>query len=223
MNIKNWKNYAVHSLFLGSALYLILMILAMVFYAGGTRDNPLFSGYSFWGNTISDSGRFIAWSGMINTTSMVLLSLSLISNGILYIPFYLLVSNSLSEGKLEKLSSKIGSIFGILFSLSIIGIAFSPADILYIYHMIFVFIGYISAFLNGVFFSIAFYKNKEFSNTYALIFAIYTIFYFISILLALIGLLTDRNLMVLFQKLGTFAALAAFLIIGYAFWKFKKS
>lgn len=210
-------------MFLGSVLYLALMILAMLFYAGGTRDNPLFPGYSFWGNTISDSGRFIAWSGMVNTTSMVLLSLSLISNGILYLPFYLLVSDSLREGKLEKLSSKIGSIFGILFSLSIIGIAFAPADILYIYHMIFVFIGYISAFLNGVFFSIAFFKNKEFSNTYALVFAIYTIFYFISILLALIGLLIDRNLMVLFQKLGTFAALAAFLIIGYGFWKFKKS
>ncbi|NVM16499.1 MAG: hypothetical protein HWN80_02205 [Candidatus Lokiarchaeota archaeon] len=223
MNIKNWKNNAVLSLFLGSVIYLVLMFLAMIFYAGGTRDNPLFPGYSFWGNTISDSGRFIAWSGISNTPSMVLLSLALIINGAFYIPFYLLVSNSLSEGKLETLSSKIGAIFGILFSISLIGIAFTPADILYIYHMIFVFIGYISVFLNGVFFTIAFYKNKDFSNTYALIFGIYTIFYFISILLSLIGLLIDRNLMVLFQKLGTFAALIAFLIIGYGFWKFKKS
>ena len=223
MNIKNWKNRAVFSLFLSSVIFLVLVFLAMAFYAGGTRDNPAFPGYSFWGNTISDSGRSIAWSGIINTTSMVFLSLSLIIYGVFYIPFYLLVSDSLSEGKLEKISSKIGAIFGILSSISLIGIAFTPADILYIYHMIFVFIGYISIFLNGVFFSIAFYKNKEFSNTYALIFGIYTIFYFMSILLSLIGLLIDRNLMVLFQKLGTFAGLVAFLIIGYGFWKFKKA
>jgi len=195
----------------------------MALYTGGTRDNPAIPWYSFWGNTISDSGRFVAWSGLSNTLSMVLLSLSLIINGVFYIPFYLLVSNSLNEGKLEKLSSKIGAIFGILFSISYIGIAFTPADILYIYHMIFVFIGYISSFLNGVFFTIAFYKNKEFSNKYALMFGIYTIFYFISILLGLIGLLIDRNLMILFQKLGTFATLVAFLIIGYGFWKFNKS
>ena len=199
------------------------MFLAMAFYAGGTRDNPAIPGYSFWGNTISDSGRFIAWSGVSNTTSMVILSLSLIIIGVFYIPFYLLVSDSLSKGKLEKISSKIGAIFGILFSISLIGIAFTPADILYIYHMIFVFIGYISALLNGVFFSIAFYKNKDFSNAYALIFGIYTIFYFFSFLLSLIGLLIDRNIMVLFQKLGTFAALVAFLIIGYGFWIFRKS
>jgi hypothetical protein len=134
-----------------------------------------------------------------------------------------MVADTLSEGKTEKLSSKIGAIFGILFSICLIGIAFTPADILNLYHMIFVFIGYISAFLNGVFFTIAFYKNKNFSNTYALIFAIYTIFYFISILLGLIGLMVDRNLMVLFQKLGRFAAIVAFLIIAYGFWKFKKA
>ena len=179
MTIKNWKNCAIYSLFLGSVIFLVLVFLAMMFYAGGTRDNPAIPGYSFWGNTISDSGRFVAWSGLSNTLSMVLLSLSLIINGVFYLPFYLMVSNSLSEEKLD--SSKIGAIFGILVSISLIGIAFTPADILYSYHMIFVFIGYISIFLNGVFFTIAFYKNKEFPNIYNLIFGIYTIFYFITI------------------------------------------
>lgn len=210
-------------LYLSSLVFLALIFLAMVFYTGGTRDNPTVSGYSFWGNTLSDSGRFMAWSGAPNTVSMVIFSLSLIIYGIFYIPFYILVSESLTEGKLEKLSSKMGKNFGILFSICIIGIAFSPGDTLYILHIIFVFIGYPSALLNGVFFSIAFFKNKKFSNVYALIFAIFTVFYFISIALAFIGLLIDFNLTVLFQKLGSFAALAAFLIIGYGFWKFKKS
>jgi hypothetical protein len=223
MNIKNVKNQAVLLIFLGTAIYLVLMVLAMLFYTGGTRDNPLFPGYSFWGNTLSDSGLYIAWSGVSNTIAMIIFSSSLIVYGVFYIPFFLLVSDILSEGKLEKLSSKIGANFGIAFSISLVGIAFTPADILYLPHMIFVFIGYISAFLNGVFFTIAFYKSKEFPNTYTLIFGIFTIFYFISILLGLIGLMIDRNLMVLFQKLGTYAALATFLIIGYGIWKFKKS
>lgn len=210
-------------LYSSSAVFLVLIFLAMVFYTGGTRDNHAVPGYSFWGNTLSDSGRLIAWSGAPNTVSMIIFSLSLIIYGIFYIPFYLLVAETLTEGKLEKLSSKMGKYFGITFSVCIIGIAFSPGDILYILHIIFVFIGYPSTFLNGVFFSIAFYKNKRFSNIYALIFAIYTVFFFISIGLAFIGLLIDFNLTVLGQKLASFASLVAFFIIGYGFWKFKRS
>ena len=207
---------------LGQVLFLILVSLAMIFYAGGTRDNPALLGYSFWGNTISDSGRIIAWSGVLNTTSMIFLSSALIVYAIFFIPFYLIVSKLFSEGKIEKYASKIGCILGVIFSLSYIGIAFTPADVLYTPHMIFVLLGYICAFLMGVFFTIAFFKNKEFSNTYAIIFALFTIFYFVTQIIALVGLSSDRNLMVLMQKLGTFVSIGVFLIIGYGIWKFKK-
>ncbi len=207
---------------LGQVLFLILVFLAMIFYAGGTRDNPALIGYSFWGNTISDSGRIIAWSGLLNTTSMVFLSTALIVYAVSFMPFYIIVSKLFSEGKIEKYASKIGCILGVIFSLSYIGIAFTPADVLYTPHMIFVLIGYICAFVMAVFFTIAFFKNKEFSNIYAIIFALFTIFYFVTQIIALVGLSSDRNLMVLMQKLGTFVSIGVFFIIGYGIWKFEK-
>ena len=207
---------------LGQVLFVILVSLAMIFYAGGTRDNPAFIGYSFWGNTLSDSGRIIAWSGLLNTTSMVLLSTALIVFAIFFTPFYLILAKLFSEGKIEKYASKIGSILGVIFSLSYIGIAFTPADVLYTPHMIFVLIGYICAFVMSVFFTIAFFKNKEFSNIYAIIFALFTIFYFVTQIIAIVGLASDRNLMVLMQKLGTFVSIGVFFIIGYGIWKFEK-
>jgi uncharacterized membrane protein len=74
----------------------------------------------------------------------------------------------------------------------------------------------------AVFFTIAFFKNKEFSNIYAIIFALFTIFYFVTQIIALVGLSSDRNLMVLMQKLGTFVSIGVFFIIGYGIWKFEK-
>jgi len=219
LNVENWKNKAVIGMILGQVLFVILFSLAMIFYAGGTRDNPAIIGYSFWGNTISDSGRIIAWSGALNTTSMVFLSTALITSAIFIIPFYLILSKLFSEGKIEKFASKIGSILGVIFSFSYIGIAFTPADVLYTPHMIFVLIGYICAFVMCVFFTIAFFKNKEFS---AIIFALFTIFYFVTQIIAIVGLASDRNLMVLMQKLGTFVSIGVFLIIGYGIWKFEK-
>jgi len=207
---------------LGQVLFLILVFLAMIFYAGGTRDNPALLGYSFWGNTISDSGRTIAWSGLLNITSMVFLSTALIVYAVSFMPFYIIVSKLFSEGKIEKYASKIGCILGVIFSLSYIGIAFTPADVLYTPHMIFVLIGYVCAFVMSVFFTIAFFKNKEFSNIYAIIFALFTIFYFVTQIIALVGLSSDRNLMVLMQKLGTFVSIGVFFIIGYGIWKFEK-
>ena len=207
---------------LGQVLFLILVSLAMFFYAGGTRDNPALLGYSFWGNTISDSGRTIAWSGVLNITSMVFLSSALIVFAIFFIPFYLILSKLFSEGKIEKYASKIGAILGIIFSLSYIGIAFTPADVLYMPHMIFVLIGYVCAFVMSVCYTIAFFKNKEFSNIYAIIFALFTLFYFVTQIIAIVGLTSDRNLMVLMQKLGTFVSIGVFFIIGYGIWKFEK-
>ena len=207
---------------LGQVLFVILVSLAMIFYAGGTRDNPALLGYSFWGNTISDSGRTIAWSGVINITSMVFLSTALIVFAIFFIPFYLILSKLFSEGKIEKYASKIGFVLGLIFSLAYIGIAFTPADILYTPHMIFVLIGYICAFVMSVCFTIAFFKNKEFSNIYSIIFALFTIFYFVTQIIAIVGLASDRNLMVLMQKLGTFVSIGVFFIIGYGIWKFEK-
>ncbi|MBY9004213.1 MAG: hypothetical protein KGD73_09605 [Candidatus Lokiarchaeota archaeon] len=223
MKFKFCKKNAVFLQIIGSVFYIILIFSAMIFYTGGTQDNPSIPGYSFWANTLSDSGRTIAYSGVPNIISMVIFSAALIIYAILFIPFYLKISDLFKESKSEKNFSKIGTILGIVSSITFIGIAFTPADILIGPHMLFVYIGYASIFFNAICYSIAMYMNKDFPKIYAIILIVFGLLYFITLLMGLIGLASDRNLMVIGQKIGRFASLGTFFILAYGIWKFEKS
>lgn len=223
MNFSFCKKNAVLIVVIGSVLYILLIFSAMIFYTGGTRDNPSIPGYSFWANSISDSGRTVAYSGASNIISMVILSVALIIYAISFIPFYLKISNLFKEGKSEKISSIIGTILGIVSSITLIGIAFTPADILIEPHMLFVYIGYASVFFNAIFYAIAMYMNKKFPKIYAIILIVFAFVYFVTLMMGIIGLASNRDLMVIGQKIGTFASLGTFFILAYGIWKFEKT
>ena len=210
MKIENWKEKAYLLEILGCIIYTFIIFLAMLFYTGGTADNPNIDGYSFWGNTISDSGRTISYSGKSNTISMILLSTALILFAITTIPFFLALRT-------------IGSICGIIASISLVGIAFTPADILIGPHMIFVYIRYSSVFAMGVLFSLVMYMNNEFPRQYTYIIIIFTIVFFIISMMGLVGLALSRTTMVIGQKIGWFATLICFVIVGYGGWKLEKT
>ena len=146
MNIKlsNKKVYLLA--FMGIISYIILIAIAMLAYPGGIRDNTSLVGYTFWGNTFSDLGRVTAWNGDPNPTSMTLFSFAYGINAITMVLFYLVFIHKFDGEDLSAKTSKIGSWFGIISSIAIIGIIFSPADILNGPHWIFVYIGYPSIF-----------------------------------------------------------------------------
>jgi len=223
MKIENWKEKAYLLEILGCIIYTFIIFLAMLFYTGGTADNPNIDGYSFWGNTISDSGRTTAYSGKSNTISMILLSTALILFAITTIPFFLALRYFFIEVKIEKKLSTIGSICGIIASISLVGIAFTPADILIGPHMIFVYIRYSSVFAMGVLFSLVMYMNNEFPRQYTYIIIIFTIVFFIISMMGLVGLALSRTTMVIGQKIGWFATLICFVIVGYGGWKLEKT
>lgn len=107
----------------------ILILIAMLFYAGGTSTNPGAPGYSLWANFIGDLGRTKAYSGKSNTVSSLLYSISQIILGILFIPAAIILPYYFKDTKFDKWLSYIGS-----FCLSIGGIlitvmAFRPSDI----------------------------------------------------------------------------------------------
>ena len=221
--MENWKEKAYILEILGCIIYTFIIFLAMLFYAGGTADNPNIEGYSFWGNTISDSGRSAGYSGRSNTLSMILLSSALILFAITTIPFFLALRYFFIEGNIEKKLSTIGSICGIVASISLVGIAFTPADILNGPHMIFVYIRYSSVFAMGVLFSIVMYMNKEFPRQYTYTVIIFTVIFFIISMMGLVGLAMSRTTMVIGQKIGWFATFCCFIILGYGGWKLEKA
>ena len=223
MNFLKWKKKACIFEIFGCIQYMILIFTAMLFYTGGTVDDPSVQGYLFWGNSLSDLGRTIAYSGQINTVSMVIFSFTLFLWAISMIPFYLVLLSLFNETRMQKRLCLVGTVFAIIAAISLVGISFMPDDILDGPHMIFVYIGYASLVIVGAMYSTVFYSDKEFPKIFAYIFIIFTIVHFITSIMGLIGLASLNNLMVIGQKIGRFTTVICFAIVAYGVLKQKKS
>jgi hypothetical protein len=207
--------------FVGIGIFFVLIVIAMFFYPGGIRDNLSIQGYSFWGNTFSDLGRTIAWNGDSNLISMILFTFAFGVQIISIIPFYVKFMQVFQEIELERKVSKIGSYFGIISSIAFIGVLCTPADILNGPHWIFVFIAYPSVFIMGFSYSVVLFINDKFTRTFALIYTILHLIFFLSLLIGLVGISFSRTIMVIGQKILTFSLLIDFLLLIYGTWKLK--
>lgn len=131
--------------------------------------------------------------------------------------------NNFEGAKLESKTSKIGTCFGVLSSIAIIGIIFTPADILNVPHWIFVYIGYPSIFLMGVSYSITLFLSDKFSKRFGYIFTVLFIIFFLALMVGLIGIVASRTIMVIGQKIMRFALLIDFTILFYGVWKLEET
>ncbi len=222
MNLK-LPNKRVYLLaFSGIIFYIVLIAIAMFTYPGGIRDNTSIVGYSFWGNTFSDLGRVTAWNGEPNPISMIFFSFAYGIHAITMILFYLVIMDIFKGSKLESKTSKIGSYFGVLSSIAIIGIIFTPADIFYVHHWIFVYIGYPSLFLMGISYSITLFLSDKFSKNLGCIFTMFFFIFFVTLLVGLIGVSASRSIMVIGQKIMRIALLIDLSILIYGVWKLEE-
>ncbi|MFX1401969.1 MAG: hypothetical protein ACFE8V_12080 [Promethearchaeota archaeon] len=221
MKLRTFSRIANVLAFLGIILWFILIPIAMFNYAGGTGDNPSIIGYSFWGNTFSDLGRLFAWNGQLNTTSMILFMFAYGIHSITMIFLYVAFRKQFSGYKFDSKASKIGSYIGILSCIATIGIIFTPADIANTAHWIFVFIGYPSLFLMGVFYSIALILNDKIPKFYGYLIAILSIVFLVTILTGLVGIVFSRDIMVIGQKFARLASSSEYIILIYVSWNLK--
>lgn len=184
-------------------------------------DDPLVPGYSFWGNTISDLGRIISYNGSYNIISLILFTIAILALSILSIPFYIIFPKIFSMKRLESISAKIGSVLGLITWVGWIGIIFTPADASHDLHWLFAYLIYIAFFLSGVFYTISLFLNKKLSKIYAIIFILYCIIHFISLMVIIIGLPIARTYLVVGQKIAHISSIIAYIILGCGILKYK--
>ncbi|MFX0028006.1 MAG: hypothetical protein ACFE8B_02260 [Candidatus Hermodarchaeota archaeon] len=156
----------------GCIQFIIITAIAMGFYKGGTYIDSTTSNYLFWNNYFSDLGRTIAHSGLPNTISFILFTITLSLWGLLQIPFYLMLPSLFKDLKRIKKFAITGSILGVFTGIFYVGIAFTPSDVTNLAHNIFVFLGFSSIFLSIIFYAIVTFKDKSYSNLYAITFTI---------------------------------------------------
>ena len=222
LKITNKKAYKIE--LLGILLYVIFIALAMLTYAGGTQDNPSNPGYSFWFNTFSDSGRTVAHNGKPNITALIFWSIAVSISSITLIPFFLVLPRLFNEVPLENKLTKIGGYLGILSSIAMIGVVFTPADILYPPHMVFAILSYFSNLGSFIAYTIAIYRSKSFSNVYNYYFILALVVFVVSLVVGLSGVAIGiRSYLTIGQKIGTIALFISYLVLTNGAWKLENN
>ena len=75
------------------ALFVVLQIISMATYSGGTLFDPASPGYSFSRNFLSDLGRCQSWSLENNFVACQLFNMSILMAGGVFTVFYIHVHN----------------------------------------------------------------------------------------------------------------------------------
>ena len=193
-------------------LFVILFILAMIMYAGGTINNPESMGYSFTRNFFSDLGKFTTE----NMISAIMFNLSLIVCGWSFAAYFFYFIKLFNQNSIIHILAKVGSSAGIIGALCFIGVGLTPHNLFLDYHIVFVNWAFRSFLLAGVLLSVVLYKDNRFENIFAMgycIFAILTFLYVLVLEFAPNPKISDFSLMfnVIAQKIIVFTFITSIL------------
>ena len=167
-------------------LFIILNIIAMFCYPGGTILDNLNPGYSFTSNFLSDLGRTMSFSGEINFISSQLFNMSLILTGGVFTLFYLQVWRVFLVYK-EHILAPVGSVFGVLGGLSLIGVGLTPVNLYLELHIIYATWLFRLFFAASLCYSWVIFRHSKFENKYALGYIVFAFSILLYILISELG------------------------------------
>ena len=208
-------------LIFGMSQFILLTILAMIFYAGGSQYDPTASSYDFLQNFFSDLGMRTAWSGSSNTVASALFTIALAVSGASVLPFVLLFPTTFSRRSISFKFSIVTLITGIPTSIGFIVIAFAPWDLYLSVHMIAVYVAFVGAV--PVMFGLtgAFWIAKKFPRYLVWAGAVVTFIVLLYVWLLFwgpSGSETARLIQVVGQKIVAYAIILGFLTEGWGMW-----
>jgi len=219
LKAKSLRQYIFSATMVGCIQFVLLTFIAMLFYPGGTHDNPAATGYSFFNNFFSDLGLTVSPSGETSTVSFFLFTLSLTLAGLAIILFFL-TSPSLFKNTPGRLPSLLGSIVGVFSGLFYIGIAFTPADLYLEWHGNFVLLAFSSFLLVVILYTIAIFLNKDYPNRYAYVYLVFAVLLAAYLWLLFLGP-NDIRIQATGQKVIVYAEIICMFIQAYGAWKIE--
>ena len=124
-----WQKKAFPLVAVGSVQFVVLTLVAMLFYPGGTITDPATRGYSFFSNFFSELGLTRTHSGGPNTISFILFFVALTLAGAGLALFFVAFRSFFVQSMASKVLSAIGSLFGVISGICFIGVAWAPANL----------------------------------------------------------------------------------------------
>jgi hypothetical membrane protein len=184
LNSAFWQKDVYRYAFFSCGLFVLLTVVAMFTYPGGTFTDGTTIGYNFFRNFFSDLGRVTAPNGQSNIASLILFFTALSTAGIGLIVFFLAFRNFFKTDHIENVLSLIGTISGMATGLCFIGIAFAPYDLFFDIHYQLVIWAFRTFFVAVGIYAFVIFRQDIYPPRYGWIFAAFAIF-----LAAYIGLL----------------------------------
>lgn len=154
----------------GCGMFVVLTLIAMLTYAGGSVDDPAAAGYSFTHNFLSNLGMITAESGQPNWISAILFFIALGTAGAALVIFFIIFRRLFQGTHLQASLSLVGSGLGVLAGISFMGIAFAPADIARPAHIQFVTWAFRLFPLAVLFYLPVLFMDKDYPKLYAWVF-----------------------------------------------------
>lgn len=205
-------------------LFPLLTTAAMLFYPGGTREDPTTQGYRFFDQFFSELGLTRSYAGEPQTASFILFTAALSLAGAALVVYYCLAPTLFWNRNMLKVFSVLGSMFGILSGLSYIGVAFTPADIYLAPHALFVQLAFVTFFIAVLFYAAAIFMQPRFPNAYGWVNLSFGLLLGIYVWLLFFGPGTATRsgliIQVTGQKLIAYAAVTCMFIVAYGSQKF---
>ena len=165
-------------------LFIILQIIGMIVYPGGTIHDTSTVGYTFSKNFFSDMGAYSSRNGEPNYLSMILFSSSLTVVGITFALYYLALPSILGINRLNYILASCGTVFAIISSLCMIGTGLTPTDLVFGPHVLFANNIFHFSLLSSLLYTVVVYRSgileKKYIIGYALFFV--SIFAYVGVL-----------------------------------------
>ena len=167
-------------------IFVVFNIISILSYSGGTYLDNLNPGYLFTQNFLSDLGRTISFSGDINFFSAQFFNMSLILAGTVFTFFYLHVCRVFLANN-QRILALIGSLFGILGGLSLVGVGLTPADLYLEIHVVCATWLFRFFFVASLCYSIVIFRHDRLENKFASGYLVFTFSILLYILISELG------------------------------------
>jgi hypothetical protein len=168
-----WRKGVFRFTIIGSGLFIVLTVIAMFLYPGGSLIDPTTKGYSFFSNFFSELGFLVTKSGAVNTPSAVLFIASLTMVGLGLVLFFLAFPQFFQGTRAGRNLSLLGSTFGVLSGICFVGVAWAPGDVNLDLHVFFVMWAFRLFPLAVFFYAIAIFRKPDYPNAYGWVFIIF--------------------------------------------------
>ena len=185
MNLEShfWRRRAFKLVELGCILFVVLTVAAMLFYPGGTLTDHSTSGYRFFHNFLSELGLTETHAGSPNTISFLLFvpALTLAGSGLAL--FFLAFPQFFVSSRMVRALSLTGSLVGVAAGVCFVGIAFTPADLLPDWHILFVLWAFRAFPVAAAIYVVAILLEPRYPNRLAVSLVAFTALLFVYLLL----------------------------------------